>query len=57
MVWYEIKCCKGEYIVFKNVENHGIACKGIFKGFKKECENYCQERNIQLGRENAKEVK
>lgn len=57
MIWFEILRNKsGHYVVMKNVENHGIACKGIFRGLKSECENYCQSRNIKLGRENAKEV-
>lgn len=58
MIWYEIKKNKrGIYIVMKNVEKHGIASKGIFRGLKSECEDYCQSRNIKLGKENAKEVK
>ena len=57
MIWYEIKKCKDIYVVFKNVELHGMASKGIFRGLRSECEYYCQSRNIKLGRDNSKEVK
>ena len=45
-IYYEILKNGNNYYVFKTVENHGIACKGIFKGLRKECIKYCEDHNI-----------
>lgn len=46
-IYYEIlKDKKGSYVVMKTVENHGIACKGIYRGLRKECIRYCEDNNI-----------
>lgn len=52
-IYYEIlKNKDNNYYVMKTVENHGIACKRIFKGLKSECIKYCMDRNIQVKYEN-----
>lgn len=54
MIWYTLEQHNEEWIVFKNIHNHGIACRGIFKGTKNECEKYCEANNIKLGIKNKK---
>lgn len=56
MIWFDLKRCKQEYVVFKNVENHGIACKKVYSGLKLECEKYIKENNIKLGKINARKI-
>ena len=54
MIWYNMKNLNGIYIIFKNTEiGKGIACKGIFRGLKSECDKYCEEKGIKLGKGNG----
>ena len=46
-IYYEIlKDKKGNYVVMKTVENHGVAFKGVYRGLRKECIRYCEDNNI-----------
>lgn len=58
MVWYNISLINGEYRIYKNIEiGKGMANRKIFSGSKKECDDYCVENNIKLGKKNKQVIK
>jgi len=57
MIWYTIEKCHNEWYVFKNVNIHGMACKGIFKGSLEDCKKYCKKYKLKLGEQNGQRKK
>lgn len=57
MYWYNITKIKDEYMIIKTVEyKHAIGTTRKFVGTKQECEEYCKEKGIKLGKKNKKVI-
>lgn len=50
-IWYSIEKKDKQYVVWLNKEEeHSGGVRGIFKGTRQECINYCRENKIKVRR-------
>lgn len=57
MIWYTLEQHSGEWIIFKNVENHAIGSISVFRGTRTKCEEYCERNQIKLGYNHRRKIK
>jgi len=48
-VYYTIEKHHGLYTIWKNIEDHGMGCFGIYTSeLKKDCIEYAKEHNLKI---------
>ena len=54
MIYYTIEKHNGLWTVWKNIEDHGFGCYGIYtpleNNTKETCQEWCKERGIKIGK-------